>query len=398
MTDTTDTTASAPIRDIKDKWKLLPAFLEVRGLIKQHLDSFNHFVSREIKNVLKANERIQCESDPNWYVKYLDIRVGRPEIEEGFNVTRATSPHECRLRDITYCAPINVDIEYMRGQQKVIRTDHTIGRMPIMLRSANCVLFDKTYEELIALNECPYDPGGYFVINGSEKVILIHEQLSRNRILIEEGPICQVTSTTAERKSRTNLVINKKGQMVMKHNSFLDEGIPLFIVFKAMGYCNEAEVVELICGDTVAGEDVDPNLLTPSLEICNKHQIWTTDLALKYMANKLKAKTQIAGKPEWNSSERRKPAVDIVRELLVTTIIAHIPVEDFNFRLKAIYLAQMAKRLIFALKDSSFIDDRDYYGNKRLELAGSLIAILFEDLLKRFNSELRVSHLICVLV
>ncbi|CAG2176173.1 unnamed protein product, partial [Oppiella nova] len=378
----------APIKAIEDKWKLLPAFLEVRGLIKQHLDSFNHFIAKEIKSVLRANQRITCESDANWYVKYLDIRVGKPEIEEGFNVVRTTSPHECRLRDITYCAPINVDIEYMRGPQKVIRNDHTIGRMPLMLRSANCVLNNKTYNELVALNECPYDPGGYFVINGSEKVILIHEQLSRNRILIEEGPICQVTSTTAERKSRTNLIINKKGQIVMKHNSFLDEGIPIFIVFKAIGFESESEIVELICGTTSATDGIDPSLLIPSIEVCHKSQIWTSDLALKYMANKLKSKTQFFGKPEWNT-ERRKPAVEIVRELLATTIVAHIPVKDFNFRLKAIYLAQMVKRLICAISDPSFIDDRDYYGNKRLELAGSLIAILFEDLLKRFNSELR---------
>ncbi|XP_054160707.1 DNA-directed RNA polymerase III subunit RPC2-like [Oppia nitens] len=385
----TDTRNDQPIKCIKEKWRLLPAFLEIRGLIKQHLDSFNHFIDKEIKNVLKANERITCESDPNWYVRYLDIRVGKPEIEEGFNVVRLTSPHECRLRDISYCAPINVDIEYMRGQQRVIRNDHTIGRMPIMLRSANCVLNNKTFSELVALNECPYDPGGYFVINGSEKVILIHEQLSRNRILIEDGPVCQVTSTTSERKSRTNLIINKKRQIIMKHNSFLDEGIPIFIVFKAMGFESESEITELICGITSDNQNIDSNLLIPSIEVCHKAQIWTSEMALKYMANKLKSKTPMTGRVEWNSNERRKPAVEITRELLATTIVAHIPVKEFNFRLKGIYLAQMVKRLICALNNPSFIDDRDYYGNKRLELAGSLIAILFEDLLKRFNSELR---------
>jgi DNA-directed RNA polymerase III subunit RPC2 len=378
------------VKSVVEKWKLLPAFLRVRGLIKQHLDSFNHFVEKEIKNVLKANERITCEADPNWFVKYLDIRVGKPEIEEGFNVVRTTTPHECRLRDITYCAPITVDIEYMRGQQRVIRNDHTIGRMPIMLRSRNCVLYNKSYNELIKMNECPHDPGGYFVINGSEKVILIHEQLSRNRILIEEGPICQVTSTTAERKSRTNLIINKKGQIIMRHNSFLDEGIPIIIVFKAIGFESESEIVELICGSTTSADGIDASILIPSIEVCHKAQIWTTELALKYMANKLKAKTPISGKPQWNTNERRKPAIEIVRELLATTIVAHVPVKDFNFRLKAIYLGQMVKRLIKAINDPSFIDDRDYYGNKRLELAGSLIALLFEDLLKRFNAELRV--------
>lgn len=380
--------ASAPIKSIEEKWKLLPAFLRVRGLIKQHLDSFNHFIDVEIKNVLKANDKIICDADPNWFVKYLDIKVGKPEIEEGFNIIRATTPHECRLRDITYCAPITVDIEYMRGQQRVIRKGQIIGRMPIMLRSANCVLYNKTYYQLIKFNECPHDPGGYFVINGSEKVILIHEQLSRNRILIEEGPVCQVTSATAERKSRTNLIINKKGQIIMKHNSFLDEGIPIFIVFKAMKFESESEIVELICGSITSNSEFDASILIPSIDVCHKAEVWTSEQALRFMASKLKTKMQVTGKPFMN--ERKKSPVEIVRELLATTIVAHIPVVKFNFTLKSIYLAQMVKRLILAINNPAFIDDRDFYGNKRLELAGSLIALLFEDLLKRFNAELRV--------
>ena len=380
--------ASAPIKSIEEKWKLLPAFLRVRGLIKQHLDSFNHFIDVEIKNVLKANDKIICDADPNWFVKYLDIKVGKPEIEEGFNIIRATTPHECRLRDITYCAPITVDIEYMRGQQRVIRKGQIIGRMPIMLRSANCVLYNKTYYQLIKFNECPHDPGGYFVINGSEKVILIHEQLSRNRILIEEGPVCQVTSATAERKSRTNLIINKKGQIIMKHNSFLDEGIPIFIVFKAMKFESESEIVELICGSITSNSEFDASILIPSIDVCHKAEVWTNEQALRYMASKLKTKMQMTGKPFMN--ERKKSPVEIVRELLATTIVAHIPVVKFDFTLKSIYLAQIVKRLILAINNPAFIDDRDFYGNKRLELAGSLIALLFEDLLKRFNAELRV--------
>ncbi|RWS29282.1 DNA-directed RNA polymerase III subunit RPC2-like protein [Leptotrombidium deliense] len=377
--------------ETSEKWKLLPAFLESRGLVRQHLDSFNHFVEHEIKNILKANEEIRCETDPNWYLKYIDINIGKPEIEEGFNVTRMTTPHECRLRDVTYCAPITVDIEHKRGNDRVIRTGLVIGRMPIMLRSHNCVLYNKKFAELIKLKECPHDPGGYFVVNGSEKVILIHEQLSRNRILIEEGPICQVTSTTAERKSRTNIAINKKKQIVMKHNSFTDDGINIFVVFKAMGFESDSEIVELICGSLYNNGDVDPNFLIATIEACHRAEVWTNEQALRYMANKLKAKnTAPSGGKPFFPEQRRKSPIEIVRELLSTTIIAHIPVIGFNFRLKAIYLAQMVKRLVLAVSNEAYIDDRDYYGNKRLELAGSLIALLFEDLLKRFNSELRL--------
>ena len=67
----------------------------------------------------------------NWnslFSRYLNIYVGSPDVEESFNITKPTSPHECRLRDMTYSAPITVDIEYTRGQQRVIRNNLPIGR------------------------------------------------------------------------------------------------------------------------------------------------------------------------------------------------------------------------------------------------------------------------------
>ena len=99
------------------------------------------------------------------------MRVGSPDVEEDFNQFKATCPHDCRLRDLTYSAPITVDIEYTRGQQRVIRNGLPIGRMPIMLTSSNCALAGKSDADLAKLNECPHDPGGYFVVRGTEKVI-----------------------------------------------------------------------------------------------------------------------------------------------------------------------------------------------------------------------------------
>lgn len=60
-------------------------------------------------------------------------------------------------------------------------------RMPIMLRSSNCVLNGKSPSEMARLNECPMDPGGYFIVKGTEKVILIQEQLSKNRMMVDIG-------------------------------------------------------------------------------------------------------------------------------------------------------------------------------------------------------------------
>ena len=89
------------------------------------------------------------------------------------------TPFQCRLRDCTYSAPLFVNVKYTRQKKIVIKNGIQIGRIPIMLRSEKCVLNGKTDAQLAELKECMYDPGGYFVVKGTEKVILMHEQLSK---------------------------------------------------------------------------------------------------------------------------------------------------------------------------------------------------------------------------
>ena len=107
-----------PIPTAKDKYELLPAFLRTKPLVRQHIESFNYFIDKEIKDIVqsKANNRVTCDTDPSFYLRYLDIFVGKPSVEEEF-VKQATNPQECRLRDLTYAAPISVDVEYTRGKE-----------------------------------------------------------------------------------------------------------------------------------------------------------------------------------------------------------------------------------------------------------------------------------------
>ncbi|CAO3675676.1 unnamed protein product [Rhizopus microsporus] len=98
-----------PVKEIEEKWKLLPAFLKVKGLVKQHIDSFNYFVNVDLKKLSKPTKR------------YTGIRVGMPERTDDDVANRSYTPHECRLRDLTYSANIFVDVEYTRGRQIVKR-------------------------------------------------------------------------------------------------------------------------------------------------------------------------------------------------------------------------------------------------------------------------------------
>jgi DNA-directed RNA polymerase III subunit RPC2 len=131
------------------------------------------------------------------------------------------TPFECRLRDCTYAAPLYVNVRYVMGNKILTQHKVEIGRMPIMLRSDKCVLNKKSEDELADLQECACDPGGYFIIKGTEKVILMQEQLSKNRVIIELDPkgniSAAITSSTHERKSRCNIFFKNNKVTLHQH-------------------------------------------------------------------------------------------------------------------------------------------------------------------------------------
>ncbi|KAJ7536311.1 hypothetical protein O6H91_12G064000 [Diphasiastrum complanatum] len=376
----------APVKATVDKFQLLPAFLKVRGLVKQHIDSFNYLVNCEIKKIIhaKANEKVTSDVDPNFYLKYLDIFVGEPCVEQDYLVEKIT-PQQCRLRDMTYSAPISVDVEYTRGKEIVTRKGKpgqgalVIGRMPVMLRSSRCVLTGKNEAELAEYGECPLDPGGYFVVKGTEKVILIQEQLSKNRIIIDadsSGNIsASVTSSTHERKSKTNIIV-KHERIFLRLNTFTDD-VPIVAVLKAMGMESDQEIVQIVGRDPkFAG------ILAPSMQECASLNIYTQQQALEYLGTKVKV-----GRETWGRAPKSK--VDEARDILLNVFLAHINAHHYNFRPKCVYVGLMLRRMLEAMINPESVDDKDYVGNKRLELAGQLLALLFEDLFKRMNGELK---------
>eukprot|EP01105_Mastigella_eilhardi_P014314 TRINITY_DN3263_c0_g2_i2.p1 TRINITY_DN3263_c0_g2~~TRINITY_DN3263_c0_g2_i2.p1 ORF type:complete len:1142 (+),score=317.03 TRINITY_DN3263_c0_g2_i2:278-3427(+) len=301
-------------------------------------------------------------------------------------VSVAVTPNQCRLRDITYAAPIYVDIEYTRGKQRVLRRQLCIGRMPIMLRSSHCVLATASIDELAKYGECPLDPGGYFVVRGVEKVILIQEQIAKNRIIIDrdaKGNICaDVTSSTHETKSRTVIYV-KNNRFMMKHNSF-SEDIPIMAIIKGMGVASDQEFAQLVGPTASAGQG-----LCGSFEDCHTHGIYTATQALNFLAGKVKTFRPRTGGGFLSSRSEggQRSKADEARDVLANLVLSHIPVRRYNFRIKVLYIALMI-RWVLAAEKTGKLDDKDYYGNKRLELAGQLMAILFEDSFKKFNSEL----------
>ncbi|KAG9137418.1 hypothetical protein Leryth_021169 [Lithospermum erythrorhizon] len=143
---------SAPVKKAVDKFQLVPEYLKARGLARQHLDSFNYFVGTEIKKIVEANNTIKSSQNENIWLKYTNVRIDEPSTVINA-VTVPITPHNCRLSDLTYSAPIKVDVVYCNGTGYInqAKSNVTIGRMPIMLRSSHCVLYGKDEEELAKL-------------------------------------------------------------------------------------------------------------------------------------------------------------------------------------------------------------------------------------------------------
>ncbi|ONK81475.1 uncharacterized protein A4U43_C01F29520 [Asparagus officinalis] len=370
-------TLTVPVKSAVDKFDLLPAFLKVRGLVKEHIDSFNYFIDHGIHKIVEANKRLVCVHDPTLFLEYKRIYVGNPTVHVDL-VEQKITPQMCRLSDRTYAAPIFVDVEFTKGNQpnKQIeqRQRMQIGQMPIMLRSSHCVLRGKDEAELAKLGECPLDPGGYFIAKGNEKVILIQEQLSKNRIIIDrdsKGRVsASVTSSTHETKSKT-VFFMEKDKIYLQLNQF-SKPVPIMIILKAMGIESDQEIVQMLGRDPRYG-----SLLLPSIQECYSEKIYTQKQALDYLDEKA-GSTGAARARIRKEGEARK----IIRDIF----LANVPVSHGNFRPKCIYAAVMLRRMMDAILNSDTMDDKDYVGNKRLELSGQLMSLLFEDLFKTMNT------------
>ncbi|XP_058110216.1 DNA-directed RNA polymerase III subunit 2 isoform X2 [Magnolia sinica] len=182
-----------------------------------------------------------------------------------------------------------------------------------------------------------------------------------------------VTSSTHERKSKTVIVMDKK-KIYLQLNAF-SKMIPIMVIMKAMGMESDQEVVQMV------GRDPQYSvLLQPSMQECASERVYTQEQALEYLEAKVKKSAFLNDR-----SEKEAGAMGV----LLNLFLAHVPVHQYNFRPKCIYVAVILRRMMEASLNAETIDDKDYAGNKRLELSGQLISLLFEDLFKTMCSEVK---------
>jgi len=361
---------------VDDPNLLLKKFFEENSLIQADLNSFNAFVELELNKIVEENRVIEPTIIPpnveDFKIKLDSIWVTKPEITEADGSKRDIMPSEARLRKLTYSAPIFMEVSaHINGVQ---REDFKlqIGNLPIMLKSKYCHLNGMTREELISSGEDPDDPGGYFVINGSEKVLVKIEDLAPNRMMVERA-------STGISKF-VGKIFSERGSYKIPHQfERLKDGIhyltftrvkriPVVLLIKALGMLKDEDIMKHIS----LGEDSEVFVnLFEFVDVKDKEE------ALDMVAKKI------------GITQSRDIRVQRVEEILDKYLLPHLGVlpEDRDF--KAINLAKYLKQFILTVKGTLPTTDKDHYGNKRLKLSGDLLGDLF-----RVNIKVMVGDLL----
>lgn len=310
--------------------------------------------------------------------------------------TNTLLPNYARLRNLTYDVPLYVDItettiEEGKEPIKKVHNQILIGRIPIMLRSKFCRLSAlHTDSDLTEVKECPLDPGGYFIINGMEKVLIAQERMAANTVYVfgmKEGkytykseirshlehsfrPISTlwINLMTGRQLSGTKTSI---GQRIVAILPYIKQDIPIMVLFRALGFVSDRSILEFIISDFDDAEMME--LIKPSID--EAFVVQEQNVALNFIGAR-------GARPGITMEKRIKFA----KEVLQKEMLPHISVSASSERKKAFFLGYMVHRLLLVALGRRELDDRDHFGSKRLDLAGPLLSILFRGLFRNLQN------------
>ena len=216
------------------------------SLTRQALHSYDDFVSRVVPEVVETHRPIDVVSDfnmsgPRHVIQLKSPRFDIPSCVEKNNDIRRTTPMEARVRDLMYSAPMYVDVHYIHTNPNGARVtdvarDVYLARMPVMVRSSLCVLNGK---DDYAKTECPNDPGGYFIVNGREKTLVVQERISPNMIFCFSPNECLYHAEydqVSHKVSTLRIKVRKFGSTPFRVTMLgLDVDVPILILLRALG-------------------------------------------------------------------------------------------------------------------------------------------------------------------
>ncbi len=345
----------------KDSREVLKAYFRDNSIVQSQLSSYNYFINEGLREIILGFGRsnipeylLETYDEVNLTIE--DVWLGEPaHIEVDGSITKMT-PQIARMRGITYSAPLFMKVGTVIGTQKE-EFEVQIAKMPIMLKSEKCVLHNKSYDELVELGEDPCEPGGYFLVNGTEKVVVLMEDLALNMFFIEgidsPEPHGRMFSERGVYKSLQEIKRQKDGSYTYTFGNF--KNIPLFLLIKALGITSDKDIVELT-------EVVESDVIFQMSEFS---ALTDTEDAIETLSKK------------FNLVGSAKEKGDRVSFYLNNFVLPHVGILDDDRVSKAKLICKLFKRYYKVINGSGYSDDKDNLANKRVKLVGQLFEHLF---------------------
>lgn len=338
---------------------LIEAYYRVNTVVKQQLESYNKFIDSGVQNVISRIGAIKTNVE-GFELKLGKVRIEQPRYYEVKGGYRQILPLEARLRNLTYASPVFLEVvPVFNGVERPTYSDVFIGELPIMAKSKLCYLANMGENELIENGEDPDDPGGYFIINGSERVLVSIEDLVPNKLMVtreRNGVVAKIFSTYFGFRARCVVERNGDGIFASEFPS-APAGISLIQLLRVLGLETNSEITKAFPQDRRVQNDVVLNL--ENEESRNREE------AVDLLSRKLSP-----GQP----AEFRLTRME---NLLDNYLLPHIGVAKADRLDKAKFLIKMAEKAVQVSYRESAPDDKDHYANKRVKLAGELMEELF---------------------
>jgi len=337
-----------------EKYILMKKFLEQHSLVESNITSFNNFVEKRMQEIVgEISESLPKEEDIE--ITLGKIRVGKPLIHESDGSPNHITPAEARLRNLTYSAPVFLEITIKQGAQ-IESQEVEVGYIPVIVKSNVCNIAGKTLEELEKLYIDPLDTGGYFIINGNERVMVMTEDLAENQPFIEKSKGKLMLRLFSRRGSyRIPIAITDTNEGIVELSFSRFKNIPAVIMLKALGLIKESDIAKFINKET-------DSLIVNLYEYAS---IQTPEDAMMKIAEQ----TSLQG--------TKKEILDRVKQRIDSYLLPHIGLDKAKREEKAVTLCKLIKQFFIAKDNPNTITDKDHYANKRVRLSGDLLADLF---------------------
>ena len=353
--------------------EILESYISTVSMVQQQIESYNRFIHIGIHKIIESQDRIEPDVQ-NFGIKLNSIRLEQPKIIESDSSTKNLMPHEAMIRNLTYSAPMYLTYTpIISGIEKTVNMGEAyIGELPVMVKSDLCYTKNMVYDQLLNEGEDPDDPGGYFIIKGTERVLVGIEDLAPNRMICTKDPketICKVFSTTQlSFRGKCSIKRDEYGIYNITFPTF-SKGLDLILVLRALGLSNDAIL------DQIAEKEIKNDMIL-NISV-SKAKDMSVSEALAELG-RLSAPNQ--------AKQYQDKKADVQ---LDTYILPHIGILKEARIEKGRYLVSMAERASMVAYKYIEPDDRDNYKNKRINLAGDLMEVLFNNNFKAFVRDVK---------